>query len=71
MIKIPPCSKTVSNEHRPNFCSPSPLIVVKYPQTEQYIFNQSMYMIFEHELFNNIILSCKKFDSDWLILDNI
>jgi hypothetical protein len=28
MIKIPPCSKTLSMEHRPKFCSsPSPVMV--------------------------------------------
>jgi hypothetical protein len=26
-IKIPPCSKALSAEHRPKFCSPSPAIV--------------------------------------------
>jgi hypothetical protein len=26
-IKIPPCSKTLSAEHRPKFCSPSPVMV--------------------------------------------
>jgi hypothetical protein len=27
MIKIPPCSKALSAEHRPKFCSPSPAMV--------------------------------------------
>ena len=26
-IKIPPCSKALSAEHRPKFCSPSPVMV--------------------------------------------
>jgi hypothetical protein len=26
-IKIPPCSKALSAEHRPKFCSPSPAMV--------------------------------------------
>jgi hypothetical protein len=27
LIKIPPCSKALSAEHRPKFCSPSPAMV--------------------------------------------
>jgi hypothetical protein len=26
-VNIPPCSKTLSAEHRPRFCSPSPIKV--------------------------------------------
>jgi hypothetical protein len=28
MIKIPPCSKVLSTEHSPRFCSPSPVIMM-------------------------------------------
>jgi hypothetical protein len=66
-IKIPPCSKALSAEHRPIFCSPSPVMVTspyKWKILERdvkpSIINQSIFIFFYCQILWCLVAYLKK-----------